>query len=150
MTTVVFHFTDWDDYPGGNLPKSIMSVWVHNVRAFGADRIIMIDKTRFKIGLYYEHSDDSILFERFETLEECMDAYPNDSWVFIELNEDSVNVNTFTHPENCFYVVGADFSSLLCTKQPTHWVRIPMIQHRPLYSHVAMMTVLYDRFIKTL
>ena len=147
MITVVFHFTDFDDYPGGDLPKSTASAWVHDVRAFGADKIIMIDKTSFKIGQYYQHNDESIIFERYDSLEECMDAYKNENWVFIELDEKSIDLLEFEHPENCFYVVGADFSRIICEYQPKYWVKIPMIHNRPLYAHVAMMTVLYDRMI---
>jgi hypothetical protein len=84
MTTVVFHFTDFDDYPGGNLPQSTMSAWVHDVKAFGADKIIMIDKTSFGIGRYYKHNDDSIILERYESLEECMDLYTDSKWIFLE------------------------------------------------------------------
>jgi tRNA(Leu) C34 or U34 (ribose-2'-O)-methylase TrmL len=148
MVTVVFHFTDFDDYPGGDLPQSTMSAWVHDVKAFGADKIIMIDKTSYRIGKYYNHNDDSILFERYETLEECMDMYPNDMWVFIEMDDRSVNLTEFNHPDNVTYVVGADFSRILCEREPNMWLKIPMLHHRPLYAHVAMMIVLYDRMLK--
>ena len=150
MVTVVFHFTDWDDYPGGDLPKSTVSVWIHDVKAFGADKLIMIDKTSFRIGQYYQHSDDTILFERYDSLEECLEKYPDENWVFVEIDEKSVMLNEFEHPENPIYVVGADFSRILNESniEPKHWVKIPMLHHRPLYAHVAMMTVLYDRMIR--
>lgn len=148
MVTVVFHFTDFDDYPGGDLPQSTMSTWVHDVKAFGADKIIMIDKTSYQIGNYYKHNDDSIIFQRYESLETCMDSNPDNTWVFVEMDEKSVDLKQFTHPENPVYVVGADFSRILSEKEPDIWLKIPMLHHRPLYAHVAMMTVLYDRMIK--
>lgn len=148
MVTVVFHFTDFDDYPGGDLPQSTMSAWVHDVKAFGADRIIMIDKTSYNIGLYYKHNDDSIIFERYESLEECMLMNSDSTWVFVEMDEKSVNLKEFVHPENPIYVVGADFSRILSQTEPDMWLKIPMLHHRPLYAHVAIMIVLYDKMIK--
>jgi hypothetical protein len=150
MVTVVFHFTDFDDYPGGDLPQSTMSAWVHDVKAFGADKIIMIDKTSYGIGQYYKHNDESIIFERFESLETCMEHYSDLTWIFIELDDRSIDLIGFEHPENPVYVVGADFSRIHSTIEPDIWLKIPMLHHRPLYAHVAMMTVLYDRMVKTL
>jgi hypothetical protein len=148
MVTVVFHFTDFDDYPGGDLPQSTMSAWVHDVKAFGADKIIMIDKTSYKIGNYYKHNDDTIAYERYESIEECMLHYSDSTWIFVELDDKSVDLKEFVHPSNAIYAVGADFSRILSQTEPDIWLRIPMLHHRPLYAHVAMMTVLYDRMIK--
>lgn len=150
MVTVVFHFTDWEGYPGGDTPKNTMPVWVQDVTAFGVDRIIMIDKTTFKIGQYYVHAPDNIKFERYDSLEECMEKYPDGNWVFIETNNNGKNLMNFEHPkENCFYVVGSDLYSIKNIKyEPTHWVEIPMVNYSPLYAHPAMMVVLYDRMIK--
>jgi hypothetical protein len=148
MVTAVFHFTDFDDYPGGDLPQSTMSAWVHDVKAFGVDKIIMIDKTSFGIGRYYKHSDEIIIFERYETLEDCMDIYPDSNWIFLEYEEHASDLTTFIHPENPIYVVGPDFLQIITERQPDFYVKIPMLHFRPLYAHVAMMITLYDRMIK--
>lgn len=148
MVTTVFHFTDFDSYPGGDLPQSTMSAWVHNVKAFGVDKIIMIDKTSFGIGQYYKHTDETIIFERYETLEECMEIYKDSNWIFLEYKEDSEDLLEFKHPDNPIYVVGPDFLSIITENEPDYWLKIPMLHHRPLYAHTAMMVVLYDRMIK--
>lgn len=148
MVKVVFHFTDWDQYPGTDNPQSIIYKWLHNSMSFGVDKIIMIDMSTYKIGQYYNHNRSDIEFERFSTLDEAMDKYSGDNWIFIEIHSKSTPINDFSHPENATYVVGPNHNSINASKKPHEWLEIPSNINYPLYDETAMMITLYDRQIK--
>jgi hypothetical protein len=150
MITVVFHFTDWDQYPGVENPQSMMYKWIHNSLAFDVYKLIMIDCSTYKIGQYYNHVTSDILFERYNSLEDAMNAYPDGNWVFIELDEKAFDMKDFQHPENPFYVVGPNYGDVTSSIEPKYWLRIPTVKNYPLFDETALMITLYDRTIKNI
>lgn len=157
MVTVVFHLTDFDPLYGLESPRNHINEFVQLCQAFGVDKIIMIDKTEFKIGQHYSHKSSNILYDYSTSLEDLYDSCSGEMiWVFMEA-KDSIIIDDITpkalkefiHPENAIYVVGPDFTTI--NPQPFYnneWVYIEMLKFNPLYGKYAISIMLYDRLIK--
>jgi len=156
MVTILFHLTDFDPLYGLESPKNYINEWMQIAKAFGVDKIIMIDRTQFKLGKYYNHRSSDIGYEYYETLENSYDVHKDKNWVFFEDKEtmESHNVQissltNFKHPENPIYVIGPNFGTY--NKEPYYndfWVYIEMVSPNPLYGTQAIPIVLYDRMMK--
>lgn len=158
MVTIIFHMTDWEQFPGSDNPRSQMNNWCQNIKAFGVNKLVMIDKTEFKLGQYYKHDDLDLIFERYDSISDYFINYPieTNNYVFLELktfinNFDYINypLSTYNHPENAIYVVGPDFSSIEPLDESSgDWVYIDTPNNMALYAHAAIMITLYDRSLK--
>jgi hypothetical protein len=119
--------------------------------------LILIDNTEFKLSNYFKNYDSGFLFEKYDTLDECIAQHGDESWVVMETSE-IFRVNTitpsplknFTHPiNNVVYLFGPDFGAVnydnIVNLIPVY---IEMGANNPLYAISASNIVLYDRFIK--
>lgn len=148
MITVVFHFTDWDNYPGTDNPQSLMHKWRHNSCALHVDKLVMIDSSTYKIGKYYNHTSSDISFERFETLDDFLNQYTG-TVVCLEIKDGASTLCDFVHPEgDVAYISGPNHSSISSDIVVDHWVKIPSNLNYPLYDDSAIMVTLYDRLVK--
>jgi len=157
MIAVVFFFEDVTANIASGIPEATVERWVYSAKFLGADKLIMIDKTTFRIGQYYRHADSEIEFERFERLEEAEAVHPDAAWVFLENKKalDAAGVSCtrmdkFAHPVgDTIYVVGADSGShdIVTGREEGIWINIPAPD---MWSEAAMAICLYDRRIKEL
>jgi len=138
--------------------KKYLSFWRISAKAFGVDKLIMIDLD----GRNPVCGDTEIEFEIYSTLEEALDAYPNANIVFLE-NETAVpdgisyeNLNDFEHPsEDVIYIFGSDFSGLALQSLDNEYiekgtvvnVEMPVNASYP-WATVMMGIVLYDRWLQ--
>jgi len=157
MITVVFHLTDWEQFPGMDNPRSQMYVWLLNAKGLGADKLVMIDKTKMSIGNYYKHEDAEVLFEKFDRVEDFLDTLPDETEkVILEVprgESTCQEVKTLGPPsEDVVYVVGPDDGSVNLFNldgkyKNLSWVYINIPRPQvALYSHLAAMLALYSRF----
>ena len=150
MVSVLFHLTDWQQYPGVDNPQSIMHQWIHNCKSLGVDRLIMIDSTTYHIGQYYNHVSSDILFKRYTTLDECINDNIGENFIFLEINDKSTCLTKFIHPESAICVVGPNHNSVVSSSEPYAWLLIPSNINYALYDHAAINITLYDRLLKTM
>lgn len=159
MVNIVFCFTDFDPNHGLESPKNYIKEWLQNSKVLGANKIIMIDRTEFKIGKHYKHNDSNILFEYYESLEDLYNTNNNSDskWVFFEgekyLTQGNVtsmsSLKNYTHPQDVYYVFGPDFSAIdIYSYNNADWVYIETETDNPLYAMSAASIVLYDRLVK--
>jgi hypothetical protein len=151
MVTVIFHLTDWEQHPGLDNPRSQMFQWLQNLKAFGVNKLVMIDETTFKVGTYYQHSDEEIEFELATDLNEYLNKLNTDQEIIVLSGENgSVTLKDFVHPKDAIYIVGPDFQAIEIKTTPDFKLTIQTKTSKLLYAHVALMIVINDRYIKTL
>lgn len=157
MITVLFHLTDFDPIYGIENPRTYLNQWIQTIKAFGVEKLILIDNTEFKLSNYYTHRDSTFLFEKYNSLDEAINLYQSNSWIVLEsydilnINElNSTNLINFIHPiSNVIYLFGPDFGSVsynnINNKYPVY---IQMVNQNPLYAISAVSIVLHDRISK--
>jgi hypothetical protein len=140
-------------------PRTYLNQWIQNIKAFGVDRLIIIDNTEFKLSNYYTHRDSTFLFEKYNTLEECLEIHSGEMWVVLEAlqtfivhNIEPTSIQNLTHPiDNVMYLFGPDFGSIsyesILNKKMAY---ITMNDNHPLYAISACSVVLHDRLVKQL
>ncbi len=133
--------------------ENIGTLW-REANLFGADFI-------FTIGKRYKHqASDTMktpnhlpLFE-FNSVEEFNKTMPkNARKICIELNEKSIPLNIFIHPERAIYILGAEDYGLPQTLLSEYDQIVEIPQARKICSSnvaISGSIVLYDRFVKSL
>lgn len=158
MIAVTFHFEEWLNKAGNLEPSTSMRRWVGDSKILGADTLILIDKTTFKVLQYYTHNDPDITYLSYDDFTEVEEAFPEASIVYLEdkyfLDENNIegtNLLDFKHPSgDVIYVVGPNYGSLevLEARKDKIWVYIPTNPRYALFADITMFIVLYDRLSK--
>lgn len=149
MVGVLFHLTDWEQYPGTDNPQNTIKQWFQHAMAFGVDTVIMVDETTYKIGQYYKHNRSDIDFKRYESLDECIEDNETINFVFLELKDIASSLKDFQHPtDNVIYVTGPNHNSITSSYEPYEWIQIETKSDHALYDQMASVITLYDRLRK--
>lgn len=132
---VCLHFEDYDrDVWSG---RSIdLDAWRYALKAFGGDRMAVINLTGDKIAM----NDESVAYEEHSSLASFLAAHQGETMVFVELG--GSDLAAFEHPADCWYVFGGTTVSL-----PRADVEIPTggLALHPVH---CWQMVAWDRFSK--
>jgi len=129
---------------GWNVPLSEHDLWEYPLRDFGVDQFYMTPVSGIKKSVT----------ER-DNLGEVINENPDLQVVWIDESGDT-NLKDFIHPKDVLYVIGKTLSTPMTTyKQNNHLsVKISTKMNGGsdglLWSHQAVILVLYDRLIKNL
>lgn len=154
MIGIVFFFQDPQTNFFSGIMDTVIDRIIFNARNLGATHVFMIDKTQYKIGQYYQHSDSQIAFQRFESLEELEKTYPKVKFIYFEnaraLEKAGIESYTllpdFAHPSRAIYVVGTETGGIpISGREDKIWVSIPV---ENLWAEGAINICLYDRLTK--
>ena len=153
MIGVVFYLEDIDN----RLNMEMIDQIAFNARMLGATHLFMIDKTRFKTGQYYQHSDANIEYHYYQDFNIFMSDFGMNTFIFLEndasfasLGLEYQNIDVFTHPSDCIYIFGPDsrVESILDYKRLQNEMYVNIHNVENMYAHAAIIITLYDRKIK--
>jgi len=133
-------------------------LWRETVKVFGADTLIMIDRTTSDVGHRYKFMDDSMTFHKCTNINEALNLYPNAEVILIETTtqcpltnpSDAINLKDLTHPTgDAIYVFGPDSHGITGAERGK-WVYFDIDHDRKgsSWSFVAAGIALYDRMMR--
>lgn len=121
MNAILFFLEDSDLSPEGLVsPISKIRRLSISYRSLGVDKIIMVDKTRYRAGKYYTHSSESVEFEYYDDILEVLHKYSSMDIFVLDLFDNILNNNRIpTHvstlgenkSNNSLFIVGPDSGS---------------------------------------
>ena len=120
--------------------KKLPLHWATTAKAFGVHQIHMVGKNIPAFG------DQEIDFRSFLTLDEALAEFEGLGRVYVE-RDGIEHLVDYVHPTgDCVYVFGGDYGGL---QVPENHDSVKVIEGDiPLYAHVAMAIVLFDRTMK--
>lgn len=160
MIAVVFHHLDFlKSFLEGRwtiMPPVSGEMWRQTAKSFGCTHYISIDVDKTD----YEHNDEEILHEKYDTLDDVLEKYKDKTIVFLESSNNlpsdvsHYTLQEFQHPkDDVLYVFGHEYSGLNFDKidltLPNRYVvTVETIHPAGLWSVVAGGIILYNRMIK--
>lgn len=138
MPALVCHWDDSMVFKKADFArKKLLKQWTHTCKAFDIPHLIIIGKLN-SIPIL---GDVGVKIEYFEDYSAVRQAYPNKTYIVIV--EGGADLARFTHPKECFYVLGSNYSNPKILKGD---LAVGIKAKIPLWDVVAAGIVLQDRF----
>lgn len=131
----------------GKTPENLGSPW-RSAQNLGASFIFTIGNRYVKQSSDTHDAVKSIPYYHYNTFEDFFNSLPKGTRIVgVELNEDAQSLETFNHPRQCVYLLGAEDNGL--TKlaiEKSHFL-IKFKSQKSLNVSIAGSIVMYDRGI---
>lgn len=129
---------------------------VQNIGTLWRSASILGAQYIFTVGARYKHQSSDTLKSwkhiplfHYLTMEELLEGLPHDCLlVGVELDQKSIPVTSFSHPERCVYLLGAEDNGLTPDAIKTCHKLVQLPGDKCMNVAVAGSLIMYDRWIK--